>query len=681
MRAYLSSLSVAPGAAVDIHGSGIDQAQLVVREHMHSDPHPDGPGIVAHECLWGRGVVDAPLVGASLGSFAIAPDALSGLSAFTLSMWVRPTDLGRTSVLASWKSRSGTATLGLIDSRLVLEHAGERHVLDHCLRERSWAFVGLAAGHARALRSDGATLFASFWGRSGGPFLSAALDCDLRPEGGVLQLATRDGRSGELDGRVAGIRVHDVALDVVELMNVMNGVGATPVVEWELADRTDPDSAPPVRGGRAALAIVNAPMRSTDVPPALESSGRQLCANGSLHFHRDDTEDCAWPTIGRIEVPETARPGIYSAQLLSGADRYELPFVVSRPGEVTLLVPTLTWQAYANLGRDVTWPGLSHYSLHSDGSPVTVTTSRRPSQTFAPSARLEVDAGDGFATGTNATHLMMADLYAWYWLRQELDDLCGVIDDRDLHEYGARALDGTKVLVLSAHPEYWTAAMLDGLEEYIERGGSVVYLGGNGLYWVTSLHPTKPHLMEIRRWGGSQTWSIEEPDRLHQFEPRIGGLWEDAGRPPNSTVGVGFAGFGNGPSLRFVRTAESYDPRWSWIFDGLETDRFGGGGLNHGAGNEFDAFDSSLPPRGDSVVIASSLPTTEDHFGTFERRGTRAPSADVRCDMVLTHTPAGGWVLAVGSITASGCLTSRQDEGMSLVLRNAMQRMLAASAG
>jgi N,N-dimethylformamidase len=238
--------------------------------------------------------------------------------------------------------------------------------------------------------------------------------------------------------------------------------------------------------------------------------------------------------------------------------------------------------------------------------------------------------------------------------------------------------------VLSAHPEYWTSRMLDALDEFLDGGGSVVYLGGNGLYWVTSLHPSKDHLMEIRRWGGSQTWSIEEADRRHQFEERLGGLWEDAGRPPNATVGVGFGGFGNGPSMVFRRTEASHDDRWSWIFEGVDGEVFGEAGLNSGAGNEFDAFDPGRTPPGESVVIATSHPTTADHFGTFERRGPRAPGPDVHGDVVLTRTPAGGLVLSLGSITASGCLTSRSDQRLARVVRNAVARMLdtfATSAG
>ena len=71
---------------------------------------------------------------------------------------------------------------------------------------------------------------------------------------------------------------------------------------------------------------------------------------------------------------------------------------------------------------------------------------------------------------------------------------------------------------------------------------------------------------------------------MEELCERLGGLWEDAGRPPNATVGIAFGGFGNGPSMSFSRTEASYDDRWSWIFDGVDGEVFGEGGLNSGAG-------------------------------------------------------------------------------------------------
>ncbi len=676
LRAYLNELGTSPGRTLDVHASTAEAAAVWVEEYSHSDPHPDGPGVQRLRCAWGDGTLAATEAPARVGSHAVGESVLPVGDEATLSCWFFPTDLTEEVVIASWQGDQGPWSLRLSAEGLALHDGEEVCRLRQRVRERVWYFLGVGWGPARELRPEGTTLFLAHWGRTGGPFTCE--HAGSRPGASTpgLRIGCDSDEVGRMDGKLCGLRVHGTALDIVELTAVMNGAGPAPVSEWNFADRTDPDLVTPRAASGRPLRLVHAPLRSTLVPGRLESTGHLPAGSGSIHFHRDDTEDCGWPVGYRLEVPGEAPAGLYALRLESPTESLELPFVVRGASEITLLVPTLTWQAYANLGRDETWPGLSHYALHSDGSPVAVTTALRPSQTFAPSARLEVEAGDGFATGVNAAHLMLADLYAWWWLRREFPGRVGVTDDRDLHLRGEASLRGVRVLVLSAHPEYWTAAMLDAIQAHLARGGSVVYLGGNGLYWVTSLHPTKPHLMEIRRWGGSQTWSIEEDDRLHQFEDRLGGLWAEAGRPPNATVGVGFVGFGNGPSLRFTRTPESYEPRWSWLFDGVDTDTIGAAGVNTGAGNEFDAFDPELRPPGDSVVVARSAPVEPDHFAAYEAGGARAPAEGLSSDIVLTRTPAGGYVLAFSSITASGCLVSTRDTSFARVARNGVERML-----
>ena len=48
-----------------------------------------------------------------------------------------------------------------------------------------------------------------------------------------------------------------------------------------------------------------------------------------------------------------------------------------------------------------------------------------------------------------------------------------------------------------------------GLHQYLDGGGRVMYLGGNGFYWVTGVDPERPHIIEIRRWRGTETWETE----------------------------------------------------------------------------------------------------------------------------------------------------------------------------
>ncbi|MDO8307224.1 MAG: hypothetical protein Q7V58_02570 [Actinomycetota bacterium] len=487
-----------------------------------------------------------------------------------------------------------------------------------------------------------------------------------------------DSRKGDLDGVVAGIGVWDAALDIVDLMDVMSGVGAKPTREWAMDAVRDPDRVPSLTATAMDMELFNAPAWSSQVPAPLSSDGRPLIRPGSVHFHTDDVADCSWPVVHEVTIPPDAASGFYTVSLSDESCAIEVPFIVAGRSNTALLVSTLTWQAYGNLGRDPqTFPGRSHYSLHDDGSPVIVSTCLRPCPTLDPHARLEVEGGDGFADHEAVvTHLMMADLYAWHWLRTEGVEPV-VIDDRALHADGAAALDGVRVLVLSAHPEYWTSSMLDALQEFTGRGGHVIYLGGNGLYWVTSLHPSKPYLMEVRRWGGSQTCSVEEVDRRHQFEDRLGGLWADSKRPPNAFVGVGFAGFGAGPSMTFERRASSYADEWAWAFEGVEGPRLGGEGINVGACNEFDSFNPALAPDGRSTILASSIPTSNDHFGVFEAGGGRAPADGIEADLVVTVNGSGAMTLALSSITASGCLVVQgRDTPMKRLCSNFLHRML-----
>ena len=56
-----------------------------------------------------------------------------------------------------------------------------------------------------------------------------------------------------------------------------------------------------------------------------------------------------------------------------------------------------------------------------------------------------------------------------------------VFSDIDFHNEGCDASQ-YRCLVLSTHPEYWSRQMYDNLAAYLDAGGSVLYLGGNGIY-------------------------------------------------------------------------------------------------------------------------------------------------------------------------------------------------------
>lgn len=680
IRAYVDHQSVEPGETLRVHASGTGRADLRVRWWEHSDPNPRGPGVVVADCPWGAGVVQLTEVDTRVGSYGVARGVLPTDSDFSIALWHLPTNLERGATLIAWNGSAGPVALTIDGGRLILKMPTESVPTAIRLRERQWSFVGVSVRLGIGQTPPSVGVFGGYWGRTGGPLIEEFhLPLSHAPGDSSLCIGSPIGsRRGDLDGIVAGVGVWDAALDIVDLMDVMSGMGVKPTREWAMDDVRDADRVPSLTATAMDMELFNAPARSSQVPAPLSSDGHPLVRSGSVHFHTDDLEDCSWPVVQNVTIPADAASGFYTVTLSNESCAIEVPFIVAGRSSSVLLVPTLTWQAYGNLGRDPRmFPGRSHYSLHGDGSPVIVSTCLRPCPTLEPHARLEVDAGDGFADNQAVvTHLMMADLYAWHWLRTEGVEPV-VMDDRALHANGAAALDGVRVLVLSAHPEYWTSSMLDALQEYIGRGGHVIYLGGNGLYWVTSLHPSKPHLMEVRRWGGSQTCSVEEVDRRHQFEDRLGGLWAGSTRPPNALVGVGFAGFGAGPSMTFERRASSYADEWAWAFDGVEGPTLGGDGINVGACNEFDSFSPALAPDGRSTILASSIPTSNDHFGVYEAGGGRAPADGIEADLVATVNRSGAMTLALSSITASGCLVVHgQDTPMKRLCSNFLHRML-----
>jgi hypothetical protein len=102
-----------------------------------------------------------------------------------------------------------------------------------------------------------------------------------------------------------------------------------------------------------------------------------------------------------------------------------------------------------------------------------------------PSASLFVGTSPG-ALPFGAKHLAHAEV----WVLAALEDYLGrgnvdVYSDIDFHDGAVQA--GPQpgqydALILSTHPEYWSTQMYDNLRAFLEQGGTVLYLGGNGLF-------------------------------------------------------------------------------------------------------------------------------------------------------------------------------------------------------
>jgi len=416
----------------------------------------------------------------------------------------------------------------------------------------------------------------------------------------------------------------------------------------------------------------------------------------AAHFHKDDLYDAGWDATTEFTVPTDLPSGIYAFRMRSDHGDDHVPFFV-RPAagaptnDIALLMPTATYIAYANHrmlfeGADFiptkarlrpehdyvrTHPdlGRSMYEKHPDGSGVMFSSRRRPVLHVRPGAD-----GWNFTPDTDINAFL-----------KQLNVGHDVIADEDVHCDGYAALAPYRVIVTGSHPEYWSTAMLDALDEWQRDGGRLIYLGGNGFYWRVAFSDEWPGAMELRRAeDGVRNWQTESGENYHAFTGEYGGMWRRNGRAPNELVGIGFAAQGFAKATHYDVNEASRDTRAAWIWDGVADDegRIGTSGLGGGAaGQELDRYDTRLGSPEHAVVLASATAFGPDMLRTKEEfEGSvdfPTPDPYVRADIVFYETPNGGAVFSVGSISWFGALARNGfDNDIATMTANVVRRFL-----
>jgi N,N-dimethylformamidase len=686
---YSDVWSVAPGERIRFMVSTIHPSfdASIVRV-FHGDPEPGGPGRKIRP-------VETPVDGEypgreqvyPLGSYGIVEHApeFDGDGPFTVSAWLFPTTPG--------SGRQGIVEKGdwglLLESDgdLALRVGGQTVRTGAPLRPFAWTFVSATFEDGR-VRLEQRPLR-----RFPGDPAETVTEHDVTAAPSPTEESLLFGRG--LNGK----------LEAPRLERDGASVGA-----WDFSADIGSDRVWDVSGNGHDGRLVNMPMRAVT---GHNWSGREVDWKnapdeyGAVFFHDDDLEDAGWEPSFELTVPDDLPSGVYAALLCAGDDEEWIPFFVRPPrGEsrapIAFLAPTLSYLAYANehaaegnpvattdfviqdyyqpedrLAIDVPLNGL--YDKHRDGVGWCYSSRLRPVVNMRPHYHLPLIRG---------AHQFPADLHLVDWLAEKGFDV-DVITDEDLHAEGVELLQRYRVVVTGSHPEYWTTRMLDGLEGYLDGGGRIMYLGGNGFYWVTSVDPERPHAIEVRRGRrGTGTWRGEPGEDYHSSTGEPGGLWRDRGRPPQRLVGVGMASQGFDRALPFEREAGSEDPRAAWIFEGVPPGPIGDAGIVMGgaAGLEVDRLDHALgtPPHALLLASASGFSDSYQHVveevasSDSKQGGTVSPF--VRGDMVFYELPAGGAVFSVGSISWCGSLSHNgYDNAVSRITENVLTRFAAAA--
>ncbi|MCU1488607.1 MAG: subunit beta of N,N-dimethylformamidase [Acidimicrobiaceae bacterium] len=732
LTGYSDRLGAKPGETVRFMVSTSEEryAARVVRLIHGDERRPDKGFTEEHVTSDLDGSHPGRLQRCETGSHLSANEVGSAfrLRSATLQCWIAPTTPQhgrRQAVICRWCSAEDQGYGLFIDSdgHLVVEAASASESLVVRSRVRlernTWYFAaatldsesGSYGVHVRSL---------SPWDKEGLVTDAQRFRPDFNPN--QLDVPFRVGAAGScvheartiadsFNGKIDSPTVYSRAMtdEEVEVLSRDEGppVDAGLYAQWRFDERQQSVSVPDGGPNGFHGLLVNMPTRAV--------TGRRWSGHEgdfrrvpeqytAIHFHEDDLEDAAWSVDLEWVVPAGQGSGVYALKTeVPGLIDY-LPFVVEPaedgdPHDVLVLMPTMTYVAYANerVGDSMQpnvpsdWPpeydpldryverhpefGKSLYDVHVDLSGVTYSSSLRPIPNLRPQYRVRI---------LHAPRHLSGDLYLTDWLEEK-----GVgfdtTTDLDLHNRGLALLRKYRVLITGGHPEYWTTPMLDALEEWVEGGGRVMYLGGNGFYWVTSVHPERSNVVEVRRGiAGSRPWNSEPGELHHSTTGEPGGLWRYRGRPPNRLLGIGFAAEGaDGRSVGYRRTAASYADELSWVFEGVEEDLIGDYGLIMGGavGDEVDRIDYELGSPHETVVLASSGPLS-DYYGVAQEdrirfRGAREVG-EARADMTLLTSASGGAVFSVGSISWNGSLAHNgYRNGVDRVTWNVLSRFLA----
>lgn len=735
---YTDRLSVRPGDQVQVKVSCEREhydAELVLLDRAFMTPHADGRTStpIPHPLNGGHRGREQ---GINAGSCMIVRDgeALAFAEGFTFAAWIFPTFLSRggaeQGVAAEW-SESGISGFALLfdeDGHLVLRIGDGLGVGDlrspGPLTAKRWWFV--AATH------DGLTGAATMSWRErprswvGGDDGSIAVDRVLRKSNSApvfLAALHRDAQGwihGHFNGKIDRPGLWERALSPAEIDSLraeavqpadIPGAVADWAMDADFASRTVAD-----RSGRGRHGdLVNLPTRcvtgadwtGVQTSPVPGSGGY-----GAIHFHEDDLEDARWETDFSFRVPDDLRSGVYAVKLTAGESSDHVPFYV-RPARgkptasVLFLAPTNTYLAYGNerlfrwaqtnpeflekqTDHEVTLTerdmfleahpeyGSSTYDLHPDGGGTVHSSRLRPLISMRPEFINFINGDPRHFAG---------DLFLVEWM-EKMGIACDVATDEDVHLEGADAFSPYKVVVTGSHPEYWTAAMMRAIEGYLAGGGRMMYLGGNGFYWVTGMDAANPHVIEVRRgYNGTRAWESAAGEGHLATEGAPGGLWRYRGRNPNVLTGVGFASQGWGGAAPYARLPASFDRRAAWIFEGVGADELiGDFGLcmDGAAGDEIDRHDPAFGTPPETMRLATSEGrhsnyyqlVMEDNTMTMPGRGGREDPR-VRADITLLETANGGAVFSVGSICWSASLpVNGFANNVSRITENVLRRFM-----
>ncbi|WP_158810771.1 N,N-dimethylformamidase beta subunit family domain-containing protein [Beijerinckia sp. L45] len=707
IQAYFEEWSRAPGETVRMAVSTAHRQVHATLVRLLSGPARDGQSVGRTRAC--PDVLDKNFAGrlqtTAVGSYATLPVPAAPTGATTIHCWIWPTLPKHATPQAVWSV--GRLALVIADGTLQLRDGATTLVgLAKPVITRTWSAVTVT------LDGTDATLTLAIVDKR--PRHTAiTAPCSLVVSSQTFMLAASGvaatGPIAAFNGKIDSPALYVGPFTPADIDAVGRGLApsTSPWAAWELAADYASETIASLTGA-APGHLFNGVERGV-TGRAWDGTSDSFIESPAhytaLQFHDDDMVDAGWAYDLSFDLPKTLESGVYAVQLDADGASSHIPLFVCAASDATapilFLVPTNTYLAYGNdhlasldfssvmphdkvVPADEEYlfahrePGRSCYDTHADGTPVRYSSRRRPLVNVRP----------GFPNWlTGSYRHFPVDMYIVEWL-EHVGLPYHVATDEDLEHKGRGLLDRYAVVVTGSHPEYWSRSGLDTLDAYLGDGGRIMYLGGNGFYWVTSRFAERPWVIEVRRDNsGTRCWDAPYGERTHVATCEAGGIWRTRGRAPNKMLGVGFASEGWSQGCGYKRLPASYSPMATRFFDGVETDVVGDYGhvLGGAVGDEVDRYDIALGSPVDALVLATSTGLGNEYQLVIEdltlslphQGGAQRPEV-IRADIVLFARMGGGGVFSVGSITYGGALAWNDcDNALSRLTANVLQAFAA----
>lgn len=339
------------------------------------------------------------------------------------------------------------------------------------------------------------------------------------------------------------------------------------------------------------------------------------------------TGAAAWDVSFTLDVPGHWNSGLYAVRLVDnqGGCTY-IPFVVRPPddrrADFAVIVNVTTWNAHNAWG--------SHCrSEMPDGGGRLLSYHRPLADVMNPSR-------SDRSYQRASKHQGRGELWLINWLQQAGYDV-DLHTDLDLHA-GIAGLSRYKALVFSTHPEYLSTRMRDAVDTYLNQGGSLVYLGGNGFFDAVDIAVDGSCMTVHGAPGGRRTHLFRQPplDRPESALLGIATPWSEASEDLGNNTGPRMA-FRTDLSAHpfFDRTGlsdgETFGAQGWCVAEGARTLASGGA-----SGWTCDSRDAHSPAN--VVLLAHGV------------------NMGAGAEMVTYDHPGGGFVFSAGSMTIQGAI-------------------------